>query len=343
MPPRPLFPLYSRFRLLPLLGLLLFALLAGCVEFEGQTILVRLDKATDTIHVRLIYHGIYAAKDETDPSEGVDEALKQLKTVVDRGTRFYFFDNWPLEADVGPPAEGDEDKPGNALLRPFTKVRNGRFFLDREGKLCAWQDLEISKASEFLQQANRFISLAVLTGQVDALKEADGTTRRLVQEWMTKGEPWVVLDGKGAALRLPVSDADATRIKTAVLMDAVETVQRDVRRADEANAKGETPLPFERTLAGAQARMLAETRFSVIHEPGSLTVRIAPDARGIFRLDWRNAGAYVSNLLEPVKQGEVPPELPLPVERQLREAELIERFAAPPGTGEELDGKEKGR
>ena len=330
MPPNPLLH-----RLVQPVLLLLVALGAGCVEFESQTILVRYDKAADTIHVRLIYRGLYAGADESDPEKDVAEALAQLKTVVDRGTRFYIFDNWPFEADVGAPEEGEEDKPGNALLRPFTKVKNGKFFLDVDGKLCAWQDIEFSKATALLEQTNRLLSLAVMTGQVDGLKEVDETTRRLLQQWMAKGEPWVVVDATGAEVRLPASDADAARLKTRLLKEAVEMVEDDARKRDEANAKGKEVTPFERTHTGAHLRTVAENRVSVIHEQGRVTLRLPADARGVVRFDWHNRGTYRPNLLEPPKEGELPPVLPAPLEKQLGFDALVEAFASPPAEKED--------
>ena len=81
------------------IGLTLVSVLPGCVEFEKQTILMKLDAEKDVLKARLIYQGIYAGG-------SVSDDLKTLNEVAESGTRFFLLNNWPFEVDIAKPKKG---------------------------------------------------------------------------------------------------------------------------------------------------------------------------------------------------------------------------------------------
>ncbi len=196
-------------KLTSILALLAVTLGAGgCIEFEKQTILMRYDRAKDVIHARLIYEGIYSGGDD------IAEDFKELKKTADRGTRFYLLDNWPLDFDVGAPEGDEDDQMKNRLIRPFITVTNGTFYLDAEGRLSAWQDLEIKDAKKFFGTMNQAINLAVLAGEVRELKRADTKTGLLSKMAALGNHQWVSIDEDGVLqLQFFASDADAAKLK----------------------------------------------------------------------------------------------------------------------------------
>jgi hypothetical protein len=307
-----------------LLALLLS--LAGCVEFVEQTILVRYDKATDTIRGRLIYVGLYAGGDE---DKDVAEALEQLQEAAETKTQFYVLDNWPLGADLAPPKEGKKDSPGNALLRPYTTLRNGTFFLDPQGRLCAWQDIEIKDATKFLAAANRFFTAAVLIGEADVYKDASPDTTDRLRKALAKGHEWVTLDESGLHASLPVAAEDAVRLKRGLLDEIVRLAQKRLERRNAQNEGAaepddEAPNDALETLL----RVLTANRLAFGHDETGLRATLQPDASGMLRLDWYNKGRYVPNLVQPKEQGAARPKLPLPIDPKTTPGRLVEEFAA---------------
>jgi len=312
------------------LGILFLLLGAGCVEFAEQTLLLRYDAEADTVHLRLLYRGIYAGDmDKDDPAKrkkALDEALDQLREVAETKTRFYLLDNWPLGVDVAPPEEGKKDDPGEAMLRPHTTVRNGRFLFDEKGRLCAWQDVEFKEATKLLQKANQFISLAVMAGKVDVYKQADLETQRRLRKAAAKGHAWLRCDARGLSLHMPLSQADAVRAKREVLDDVVKELRKAVGK--EENGQDDAITEMEALL-----RSLAHTRLELVHDEEGLVVRLPADSRGVVRVDWWNKGRYVPTLLEPLEQGQTPPELPAPIDRERKPDALVAGFVPAPSEG----------
>ncbi len=354
-------------RLIPTTGLIALLLtLSGCIEFEKQTILVHLDRKADVVHARLIYEGIYATGD-------VHKEFKELDTVAKRGTRFFLLDNWPLEFDVGDPPEGAKLALKNSLIRPFVKVTNGRFYRNEEGRLSAWQDLKIEKASKFFATLNRGFSLAVLTGQVRELRSSDARTKMLSKMAALANHEWVRIDEEGVLdFRFFASEADAMKFKRYAfgrLPSAPETdakegakvvvmagpAKADPKKADPekadpekaAPAKGapeegdgakgaETKAqPVELTDREATLRFLSENSLSWSQRRTKLSINLSPDRDGILRLKNWNSGTYKPNLLEPdPATGKKPPELPLALDKTVKTAALITSF--------ETDAKKRG-
>jgi hypothetical protein len=295
---------------------LIVTLLGGCIEFEKQTLLVRRDAEKDEVHIRLIYEGIWAGGDD------LAKDMAELRKVADRGTRFFLFDNWPLVVDVGRPEEGEKDEPANALLRPFVTVTNGTFFKNADGKLSAWQDVRVVKASKVLLAMNRLVNLSIMTGKLDGLDDADAETLEICRNLAMAGHEWFRIDEKGIHCEFGVSKADAVKLKRAFLEELVESA---VEAAGKREKEGEEK-PAGLDEAAAVIRILARNPFSWVHEGNRVRITLAADEHGVIRGETWNEGEYVPNLLEPAEGRETPPKLPAPIDAEMTVEKLVEGF-----------------
>jgi hypothetical protein len=313
----------------------LVASLGGCIEFEKQTILVKLDPEADVFRMRLVYEGIYGGGDD------LEKDLALLRKVGERGTVFYLLDNWPMEIDVGKPEEGESDTPVAAILRPYTTVTNGTFFRNAEGKLCAWQDVEVRKASVILLALNRLVSGAVLLGKADPLKNADAETRELCKALALSGHAWFRIDREGLHLTFQASADDVAKLKRGLLelaaKQAVEAAADEMK--EEATAKEDEGAKTEPSGAKVEGkgdgsisdqerlyRVFSRNPFSWVQRGDTVTVSLPADDRGVVVGRTWNVTRYVPNLLEPAKGQEKPPELPAKVDPEMTVEKLVEGF-----------------
>jgi hypothetical protein len=150
-------------------GVLLGALVFGCLEFDGQTVYLEYDKANDRLAFVVNYVGLYAAgDDETKPpnDEQFAQSVQQLDESVAKHT-VALLGNWPfafnaedLRAKIESPDTGwpDELRRDALALLGHARVLNGGFYTDEEGRLCGAQVVFVEQASEAVPLANRVIN-----------------------------------------------------------------------------------------------------------------------------------------------------------------------------------------
>jgi len=286
-------------------GLLVMSVAPGCIEFERQTILLKLDRENDVLKARLIYQGIYSGGGS---DKAFVEDMGELEDVAKGGTRFFLFDNWPMEVDLARPKKGETDKPAVAMMRRQTTLTNGTFFLDDEGKLSAWQDIEIKDVSKLLTNANRLLNLAILTGQADVLEDADDRSKELCRSLALAGHEWIRLDEKGLRFVFAASHEGAAKLKRSLLDDLVKQARKKKGEPDGgAAATPPTEEPEEKAKPAEKEdgeidqlevviRYIARNNFSWIHRGHECTLGLAPDEKGRIRLNCWNKGRYVPNL-----------------------------------------------
>ena len=139
-----------------LLGILLLAC-SSCVEFERQDLWFRYDEKEDTLRIFNRYGGVFSNGDE-------NEAMRQLASVM-AGGRAFFFSTWLLEYNAReveqaqwPRGTRAEDRSLARMLLDNMSVRNGKFFLSAEGKLCSYQFVEVKNASRLVKAVNTWIN-----------------------------------------------------------------------------------------------------------------------------------------------------------------------------------------
>lgn len=210
-----------------LLPLLVALLVAGCLEFAGQTVSFQHDPRTDTLRIFQDYHGIFGA-DQTNALSA--QELEQLDSVL-KTQRTFFFANWIFEfdrnrffedlADLKDPEkrkdkEKDLDEDGvkslERLLRAAVNnihVENGDFYRDAHGRLCGVQRVTITNASKLVAALNGFIP-ALLRSQAKE-ESRSSEERAALRRAAERGGELVQLRGNTLKLRWPMprSEYDA--------------------------------------------------------------------------------------------------------------------------------------
>lgn len=192
------------------------ALLAGCVDFEGQSLTYRHDEENDRLLVFQVYENIHSTKTTADTSadfEILESAIRARQT--------FFFDNWLFEynreewqEDLSKLRErlktAEDEEAGELryeidlqqLVIDSVCVRNGSFFLNEQGQLCAYQGVTVSNIAEIVQQVNEMGSLAVLAelpGMTNGYSAAD---REVIRKFAARRE-WLVVKGHEIRIRFP--------------------------------------------------------------------------------------------------------------------------------------------
>ncbi len=194
----------------------------SCIDFAGQTLTYRYDRATDTLRMFIVYEAVNASRDKAGSEAPVtDEEKAQLESVV-KGRRAFFFDNWISEfdreknreelqenrrklAEAGP-AEQERLKADVELREALDKavlVKNGRFYLNPKGQLCGWQYVAVSGVTRLLPLINKRVRLEVR--DVNTVEMGERARQRL-RAFAEKSD-WVQVDGNQVRIRF-VMDYD---------------------------------------------------------------------------------------------------------------------------------------
>ncbi len=188
---RPLLALFAGFVLLS----------AGCVDFDRQTIVIAFDPDRDEAHALLVY-------EDLNPGGDKEEDLKRAKQTLD----FLFAQEkgfilaHPLAIiPVIPPAEkeklDEQAKKFRDLLLKHLTVKKGTFFVNKEGRLCGTQTVDIRGVKKFVDRINMSISDTLISDTVgewparllsDRTKrgDLDEETLRLWQKAARDRHPW---------------------------------------------------------------------------------------------------------------------------------------------------------
>ncbi len=191
-----------------LLGMLALAC-SSCVDFERQDLWFRYEEKTDTLRMFSLYGGIFSHGDDK-------EAMEQLASVM-AGGRAFFFSTWIFEYNASELEQAEmapwnraEDRPHFRMFRDNMSVRNGKFFLNAEGKLCGCQFIEVKNASRLVKAVNTSINRHVvqLTPQ-----ELNKRSQELWLKAAAKDHQWLTLDRGAIVLRIPLTQDDFIRFK----------------------------------------------------------------------------------------------------------------------------------
>jgi hypothetical protein len=202
--------------LAPLLALALA--LAGCIEFDQQTVTYEHDAKADTLLIHQTYHGIYGADDVTQLSE---RERVQLADVM-KGERTFFFANWIFELNVGRWKEvlAEEATPkSNSLEEAFRRaetnlltlvianvhVENGKFHLNDKGQPCGTQRVTLRNVSKLLAAGNDLMRRGL---EVEMKKKETAAERELINASLARPGPFFTLTGQQLRFRWPLSRAE---------------------------------------------------------------------------------------------------------------------------------------
>ena len=198
----------------------LLALLAGCIEFDEQTMNYRYDVDADTLRIFQDYRGIHAGKDPVTKAE-----REQLDSVL-KGQRTFFFNNWITEFNreavvetlekLRDPARRAEMKlPEGAqptvekllkLSLDQVSVENGPFYLDARGQLCGVQYVTVTKFSAVLAAGN---DCALFFARTEAAAEGKSPEdKAALLKFAAKPKRFVEFDGNAMTVCYPVTAAE---------------------------------------------------------------------------------------------------------------------------------------
>jgi hypothetical protein len=162
-----------------LIACLAVLLLPGCIEFEKQTLVFRHYPETDTLVIWQHYEGIHGEDQEHGLSE---KERDQLHSVVN-GQRTFFFANWvteynakdadrviiDLEAElkmgIEPKAKVDEARQMLVfakLVKKSVTIENGPFYLNKQQRLSATQQITIRNAGKIIRELNSALWASIL-------------------------------------------------------------------------------------------------------------------------------------------------------------------------------------
>ncbi len=222
---------------------MVFALLLGaasCIEFEHQEAVYSYDRDTDTLRIFQVYRGIFGASNDTL----TDQQIQQLTSVMEGG-RTFFFANWLFEINLPSIREalGREPRQDTAVelawrrvgssLLDSTTIENGPFFRDREGRLSAWQKVEIRNFSRLLETVNAALNAAVLD---DSPPESPYVDLAKARTMARDNHTWIEMQGNMFQINLPLSRAAMMKIRRERRREFEEILAADIA-AEEASWK----------------------------------------------------------------------------------------------------------
>jgi hypothetical protein len=200
----------------------------GCLVFEKQTIVAVFPPGTQEVRCLLVYEGLQANSDKKDD---IENARKVLTEVFEKEAGFYPLMNLPIELTIKDSDKG-EDRAFKLMLGKHMKIHKGAFFLSKEGKLCAYQTVNIHDRDKLVSGLNGLISAGMNTWSTEQLKKPakaeeprpDDETLRLIQKASGKMYPWLRLEPGRLSLSLPATAEGARYFKA----DALRAEKKDL-------------------------------------------------------------------------------------------------------------------
>lgn len=280
--------------LLPLLGAAL--LLPGCLQFQKQTILMRVDPDADTLRLRLIEEGwYYLPWTLFGKSEGQDyAAMARDLGAMDHTLCFL---TSPLSLDL------QNKNPDLADFIAHFRIVDSGHFLNPSGQLSSWQDVQVTGWSEVLDRMNRAISDDILESYPnadDAHEGVEAETIALLREQARAGFAWLRLDSSGLSVHLVAGESQWKRWKAAV-----------------AEMLGEE----------AWRSFLVENSFSWTQNGtvGVFTIPMASEGFLAFQF-WNSLDSYKPEFLEFIRSGRLPEGVKLEIDANRSLDSLLKDF-----------------
>jgi hypothetical protein len=293
----------------PILSVIICAIAAailGCLEFDEQTVYVEHDRANDRLILIFNYMGLFAGKADTHsdaPSpKDLDESKKQLAEALAQHT-VAVVDTWPFAASVDELRKEEVEGEPEYLRKRFgwildeITVRNGGFYTDPSGRLCAAQVVTVEHASRTVPLINRVINGGILY----EARKADDLTERIALDHARHGQDWLALKGHALDVSYPMAEADFADGRDAFadwLLQAVEDAAKTVRDSSGGTVDDEPDL--EGRLVSL--RDFVASPILVWHEGDLLRVRLGYESMPSELVVLPVRGDYRPNLAEHVAQ-----------------------------------------
>jgi hypothetical protein len=278
----------------------------SCVDFDGQLVRAHHDVDRDRLDVLLVYRNLHA----NGPLNA--GAASQLEELLEGRRWVAVMDNWPWMFHLDRALEDDEradDGPAVAALfsalDEHMEVQPGRFWVDADDGLCAWQLMRIRRLS--------VVTTAIDAAMRSAFLEEDGEElREMFEEWGVEGDEaaagarrklqagWRLLswDGQSLVMRMPAKEPDWTALKRTLLEEALRYAQEAGKEAEddplvkarmrleiELLARNDWDLSWDRGAVEARIGRAGATELSIETPPRGQaqeqSLREALDSRGV--------------------------------------------------------------
>lgn len=266
---------------LPWFRLLIVLLLLpchGCLHFEKQTIAVAFPRDRDEVRVLLVYEGfcVGGGRDE----RGLARAKEELARLIESEKSFYLLSSWMPPLSLTPVKDETETRKRlRALLGKHVAIRTGGQFLNKDGKLCAYQTLTIHETRNFVTGLNTLMSEEFAAWAEKAKAEGlekdsyyDRDTLNLILGAAKRNHTWLRVEPGRISFTHPGKEAFFTRVKHGLLFD---TPMRNLQA--QLAAKGTPPVAEIRSAvedADKMVRWLSELPLSIDQRKESLSVSL---------------------------------------------------------------------
>jgi len=217
---------------------LALAVVAGCLEFDEQTVYFEYDRHRDTVLMIVNYGGLYAGKDGA-VGEGKDGAVGEGQDQLEETLKMHraaFVSNWPftwsseeVRKQMTDP-EGNNDLPKTvreklARLTELVTVLNGGFYTDAAGRICGAQVVVIEHATEAVNLINNALNASILADKADDPDKKRTEFEDLAVQYARRGGRWLDLDGNSLIVRIPATEKMVKEKWAEVLADVSNTAQ----------------------------------------------------------------------------------------------------------------------
>ncbi|MBI1918222.1 MAG: hypothetical protein HYS12_26315 [Planctomycetes bacterium] len=219
---RPLMALFAGFVLLS----------AGCVDFEKQTIVIAFDPDRDAAHALLVYEDLHPGGDKEDNLKDAKQTLDEL-FAQEKG--FILAHPFAIIRVTRPDEKeklNEQEKKLRALLLKHLTVKKGTFFVNKEGRLCGTQTVDIRGAKKFVEGINASISDSVgeeadrLLSDRTKRGDLDEETLRLWQKAARDQHPWLTYEPGQVKLTLVGSPKYLASVKRELADELLSGLRR---------------------------------------------------------------------------------------------------------------------
>jgi hypothetical protein len=226
----------------------------GCLTYERQTMVFAFPKDSQEVKGLFLYEGIRVwGSSEND----LNKAKKELASFTANEQEF-FLGSFLWRVSLAP---AEDDKPSTTayktLFRKHLTVKNGAFFLNKEGKLCLSQALTLRDRDKFVKELNALLTADMAADVADQLADPekrgvwDEESLRMIQQACTKQFQWVRLEPGRVSCTLLATPGTISRLKREVLAPKVLDQMREALREDK-------KAPEDPEKVGEQKRQLLQ-------------------------------------------------------------------------------------
>jgi hypothetical protein len=287
---------------------------SGCLVFERQTMVYTFAPDGSEVRGLYVYEDLHVGGGNDDKS--FKQAKEELESIMVANQRCYLA--MPLLGiSLAPPKAGETrsaaDTKALALLQKHLSLAAGSFYLDKGGKLCAWQTVTIRDSQKFVEGLNELISTGMKEMAAAELakttRQIDGEMFRVLQNSAGANHAWLKLEPGRLSFALPGTPKGFADLKRVALHDLL--VKELEQLASPPPAAASKPLTRDdiRIRAknlGSLVKFLSETPISIDQRADSMIFAVGEGQGRPLRLN------FAADLTEPE-----------PVEPRKYESELV--------------------